>query len=150
MTNLVMATPTLEAIELRKVYPTLTEEIVVLESVSFSMQSGENLAIVGTSRFAGARSRPSRARLSAHADAIRRRRDAPLDAAVGGHQHRAGDVDEVHGDQPLGRGHSTVACGPSMRRRSGVTSNHTSASGVARILALRCVYRRRRKWTPPA
>ncbi len=44
-----MTNPTLEAIELRKVYPTLTEEIVVLESVSFSMNAGENLAIVGPS-----------------------------------------------------------------------------------------------------
>lgn len=44
-----MANLTLEAIELSKVYPTLTEEIVVLESVSFSMQAGENLAIVGPS-----------------------------------------------------------------------------------------------------
>jgi len=44
MTNL-----TLEAIELRKVYQTLSEEIVVLESVSFSMNAGENLAIVGPS-----------------------------------------------------------------------------------------------------
>lgn len=44
MTNL-----TLEAIEIRKVYQTLSEEIVVLESVSFSMNAGENLAIVGPS-----------------------------------------------------------------------------------------------------
>ncbi len=44
-----MANLTLEAIDLRKVYPTLTEEIVVLESVSFSMHAGENLAIVGPS-----------------------------------------------------------------------------------------------------
>ena len=44
-----MTTPTLEAIEIRKVYQTLSEEIVVLESVSFSMNAGENLAIVGPS-----------------------------------------------------------------------------------------------------
>ena len=44
-----MTNPTLEAIELRKVYQTLTEEIVVLESVSFSMNAGGNLAIVGPS-----------------------------------------------------------------------------------------------------
>lgn len=44
-----MTNPTLEAIELRKVYQTLSEEIVVLESVSFSMNAGENLAIVGPS-----------------------------------------------------------------------------------------------------
>ncbi len=44
-----MTNSTLEAIELRKVYQTLTEEIVVLESVSFSMNAGENLAIVGPS-----------------------------------------------------------------------------------------------------
>ncbi len=44
-----MTNPTLEAIEVRKVYQTLTEEIVVLESVSFSMNAGENLAIVGPS-----------------------------------------------------------------------------------------------------
>jgi len=44
-----MTNPMLEAIELRKVYQTLSEEIVVLESVSFSMNAGENLAIVGPS-----------------------------------------------------------------------------------------------------
>ncbi len=44
-----MTSPTLEAIDIRKVYQTLTEEIVVLESVSFSMNAGENLAIVGPS-----------------------------------------------------------------------------------------------------
>ena len=44
-----MTNPTLEAIDIRKVYRTLTEEIVVLESVSFSMNAGENLAIVGPS-----------------------------------------------------------------------------------------------------
>lgn len=46
---MVMTTPTLEALKIRKVYPTLSEEIVVLESVSFSMNAGENLAIVGPS-----------------------------------------------------------------------------------------------------
>lgn len=44
-----MTNPTLEAIEIRKVYQTLSEEIVVLENVSFSMNAGENLAIVGPS-----------------------------------------------------------------------------------------------------
>ena len=44
-----MTTPTLEAIEVRKVYQTLSEDIIVLESVSFSMNAGENLAIVGPS-----------------------------------------------------------------------------------------------------
>ena len=44
-----MTNPTLEAIEVRKVYQTLSEELVVLESVSFSMNAGENLAIVGPS-----------------------------------------------------------------------------------------------------
>ncbi len=44
-----MTNPTLEAIDIRKVYQTLTEEIVVLESISFSMNAGENLAIVGPS-----------------------------------------------------------------------------------------------------
>ncbi|MCY2982792.1 MAG: ABC transporter ATP-binding protein [Planctomycetota bacterium] len=44
-----MTNPTLEAIEIRKVYQTLSEEIVVLESVSFSMNAGENLAIIGPS-----------------------------------------------------------------------------------------------------
>lgn len=44
-----MTNPTLEAIDIRKVYKTLTEEIVVLESISFSMNAGENLAIVGPS-----------------------------------------------------------------------------------------------------
>lgn len=44
-----MTNPTLEAIDIRKVYPTLSEEIVVLDGVSFSMQAGENLAIVGPS-----------------------------------------------------------------------------------------------------
>ncbi len=44
-----MTNPTLQAIDIRKVYQTLTEEIVVLESVSFSMNAGENLAIVGPS-----------------------------------------------------------------------------------------------------
>ncbi len=44
-----MTNPTLEAIDIRKVYQTLMEEIVVLESVSFSMNAGENLAIVGPS-----------------------------------------------------------------------------------------------------
>ncbi len=44
-----MTTPTLEAIEVRKVYQTISEEIIVLESVSFSMNAGENLAIVGPS-----------------------------------------------------------------------------------------------------
>ena len=44
-----MTNPTLEAIEIRKVYQTLSEEIVVLESVSFSMSAGENLAIIGPS-----------------------------------------------------------------------------------------------------
>lgn len=44
-----MTTPTLEAIEVRKVYQTLSEDIIVLESVSFSMNAGENLAIIGPS-----------------------------------------------------------------------------------------------------
>lgn len=44
-----MTNPTLEAIDIRKVYPTLAEEIVVLDGVSFSMNAGENLAIVGPS-----------------------------------------------------------------------------------------------------
>ena len=44
-----MSKPTLEAIELRKVYQTLSEEIVVLKRVSFSMNAGENLAIIGPS-----------------------------------------------------------------------------------------------------
>ncbi len=44
-----MTNPTLEAINIRKVYQTLTEEIVVLESISFSMNAGENLAIEGPS-----------------------------------------------------------------------------------------------------
>ncbi len=44
-----MTSPALEATEIRKVYPTFSEEIVVLESVSFSMNAGENLAIVGPS-----------------------------------------------------------------------------------------------------
>ena len=44
-----MTSPTLEAIEIRKVYPTFSGEIVILESVSFSMNAGENLAIVGPS-----------------------------------------------------------------------------------------------------
>ena len=44
-----MTNPTLEAIEICKVYQTLSEEIVVLESVSFSMNAGENLAIIGPS-----------------------------------------------------------------------------------------------------
>jgi lipoprotein-releasing system ATP-binding protein len=44
-----MTSPTLEAIEVRKVYQTLSEDIIVLESVSFSMNAGENLAIVGPS-----------------------------------------------------------------------------------------------------
>jgi lipoprotein-releasing system ATP-binding protein len=44
-----MTNPTLEAIEIRKVYQTLSEEILVLESVSFSMNAGENLAIIGPS-----------------------------------------------------------------------------------------------------
>lgn len=44
-----MTSPALEATEIRKVYPTFSEEIVVLESVCFSMNAGENLAIVGPS-----------------------------------------------------------------------------------------------------
>ena len=44
-----MTTQTLEAIEIRKVYQTSSEEIVVLESISFSMNAGENLAIIGPS-----------------------------------------------------------------------------------------------------
>jgi lipoprotein-releasing system ATP-binding protein len=44
-----MVNPTLEAIDLRKVYPTVSEEIVVLDGVTFSMNPGENLAIVGPS-----------------------------------------------------------------------------------------------------
>ena len=44
-----MTSPKLEAIEVRKVYQTLSEEIIVLESVSFSMNAGENLAIIGPS-----------------------------------------------------------------------------------------------------
>jgi lipoprotein-releasing system ATP-binding protein len=41
--------PTLEAIELRKVYKTPAEDLVILESVSFSLNAGENMAIVGPS-----------------------------------------------------------------------------------------------------
>lgn len=44
-----MTTPTLEAINIRKVYQTPAEEIVVLESVSLTMHAGENMAIVGPS-----------------------------------------------------------------------------------------------------
>ena len=44
-----MTNPTLEAIDIRKVYPTLSEELVVLDGVSFSMNAGENLAIIGPS-----------------------------------------------------------------------------------------------------
>ncbi len=44
-----MANPALEAIDIRKVYPTYAEEIVVLDGVSFSMNAGDNLAIVGPS-----------------------------------------------------------------------------------------------------
>lgn len=42
-------TPTLEAVDVRKVYPTPAEDLVVLESVSFSLNAGENMAIVGPS-----------------------------------------------------------------------------------------------------
>jgi lipoprotein-releasing system ATP-binding protein len=41
--------PALVANEVRKVYPTPSEEIVVLDGVSFSLQAGENMAIVGPS-----------------------------------------------------------------------------------------------------
>jgi len=41
--------PTLIATELRKVYQTPSEDIVVLDGVSFSLQAGENMAIVGPS-----------------------------------------------------------------------------------------------------
>ena len=41
--------PTLQAIDIRKVYQTPAEELVILEKVSFSMNSGENMAIVGPS-----------------------------------------------------------------------------------------------------
>lgn len=44
-----MTTPTLEAVAIRKVYATLTGDIVVLDGVSFSMQAGENMAIIGPS-----------------------------------------------------------------------------------------------------
>jgi lipoprotein-releasing system ATP-binding protein len=44
-----MTVPTLEAIDIRKVYQTPFEEIVVLERISFSMNAGENMAIVGPS-----------------------------------------------------------------------------------------------------
>jgi len=44
-----MINPTLEAIDVRKVYKNLNEELVVLESVSLTMNAGENMAIVGPS-----------------------------------------------------------------------------------------------------
>ena len=43
------SSPILVATELRKVYKTPSEEIVVLNGVSFALQSGENMAIVGPS-----------------------------------------------------------------------------------------------------
>jgi lipoprotein-releasing system ATP-binding protein len=43
------SSPILVATELRKVYQTPSEEIVVLNGVSFALQSGENMAIVGPS-----------------------------------------------------------------------------------------------------
>jgi lipoprotein-releasing system ATP-binding protein len=44
-----MNTPSLVVSNLRKVYQTNSEEIVVLDSVSFTLQAGENMAIVGPS-----------------------------------------------------------------------------------------------------
>ncbi len=44
-----MTTPTLEAINIRKVYQTPAEEIVVLDGVSIALSAGENMAIVGPS-----------------------------------------------------------------------------------------------------
>jgi len=44
-----MTNSSLEAIDIRKVYPTASEDIVVLDGVSFSMNAGENLAIIGPS-----------------------------------------------------------------------------------------------------
>ena len=41
--------PTLEAIDIRKVYPTPAEDLVVLDCVSWRMNAGENMAIVGPS-----------------------------------------------------------------------------------------------------
>jgi lipoprotein-releasing system ATP-binding protein len=43
------SSPILVATELRKVYQTPSEEIVVLNGVSFALQAGENMAIVGPS-----------------------------------------------------------------------------------------------------
>ena len=43
------SSPILVATELRKVYQTPSEEIVVLNGVSFELQAGENMAIVGPS-----------------------------------------------------------------------------------------------------
>lgn len=45
----VSSTPTLVATDLRKVYQTPSEEIVVLDGVSFSLHAGDNMAIVGPS-----------------------------------------------------------------------------------------------------
>ena len=43
------SSPILVATDLRKVYQTPSEEIVVLDGVSFALQAGENMAIVGPS-----------------------------------------------------------------------------------------------------
>jgi len=43
------SSPILVATDLRKVYQTPSEEIVVLDGVSFTLQAGENMAIVGPS-----------------------------------------------------------------------------------------------------
>ncbi len=43
------SSPILVATEIRKVYQTPSEEIVVLNGVSFALQAGENMAIVGPS-----------------------------------------------------------------------------------------------------
>jgi lipoprotein-releasing system ATP-binding protein len=43
------SSPILVATELRKVYQTPSEEIVVLNGVSFALQAGENMAIIGPS-----------------------------------------------------------------------------------------------------
>lgn len=44
-----MSTPTLQATDIRKVYKTPVEDIVVLDNVSLSLSAGENMAIVGPS-----------------------------------------------------------------------------------------------------